>query len=69
MKNDENVNKIIEFLEEKIKNTKAKLAAYDSPIMQNMTKDSPHLQMDYIRLSTELQANEDTLLAIRKFAV
>lgn len=62
------MEKIIEYLEEKIANLKGKLSKYDSPIMQDMAKSSTHLQMDYIRLSSELQANEDNLLAIRKFA-
>lgn len=68
MKNENQVKKIIEYLQGKIINLKEKLKQYDSPIMQEMCKNSPHLQMDFIRLTTELQANEDNLLAIQKFA-
>ena len=68
MQNNNEVQKIIEYLEGKISNLKDRLKAYESPIMQDMAKNSPHLQMDYIRLSSELQANEDNLLAIRKFS-
>ena len=68
MKSENQVKKIIEYLQGKISNLKEKLKQYDSPIMQEMCKNSPHLQMDFIRLTTELQANEDNLLAIQKFA-
>lgn len=68
MQNDNQVQKIIEYLQGKIQNIQQKLKAYESPIMQDMAKNSPHLQMDYIRLTTELQANEDNLLAIQKFS-
>ena len=67
MQKEDQVKKIIEYLEGKISNIKERLKAYESPIMQDMAKNSPHLQMDYIRLSSELQANEDNLLAIVKF--
>lgn len=67
MQNDNQVQKIIEYLQGKIHNIKEKLRDYENPIMQDMAKNSPHLQMDYIRLSTELQANEDNLLAIQTF--
>jgi len=67
MQTNYEVEKIIEYLQGKIANYKEKLKAYESPIMQDMAKNSPHLQMEYIRLSTELQANEDNLLAIQKF--
>lgn len=67
MQNQNQVKKIIEYLQGKISNLKEKLKQYDSPIMQEMCKSSPHLQMDYIRLTTELQTNEDNLLAIQKF--
>lgn len=66
--NDNQVEKIIEYLQGKIEGLKGKLKAYESPIMQDMAKNSTHLQMDYIRISAELQANEDNLLAIQKFA-
>lgn len=69
MQTDHQVKKIIEYLQGKIANLKEKLKAYESPMMQDMAKNSPHLQMDYIRLSTELQTNEDNLLAIEKFSV
>jgi hypothetical protein len=61
------VKKIIEYLNGKIASLKEKLKQYDSPIMQDMAKNSPHLQMDYIRIASELQANEDNLLAIKTF--
>jgi hypothetical protein len=61
------VEKIIEYLQGKIANLKEKLKAYDSPMMQDMAKNSLHLQIEYIRLTSELQANEDNLLAIQKF--
>jgi len=69
MQKDTQVKKIIEYLQAKIDNLKEKLKAYESPIMQDMAKNSPHLQMDYIRLSTELQANEENLLAIESFYI
>lgn len=68
MQNTEEVQKIIEYLQGKIINLKEKLKAYESPMMQDMAKNSLHLQMDYIRISAELQANEDNLLAIQKFS-
>lgn len=67
MQTTKEVKKIIEYLQGKINSLKEKKAAYDSPIMQDMAKNSPHLQMDYIRISTELQTNEDNLLAIKTF--
>lgn len=65
--NSSDVKKIIEYLEGKIESLKQKLKTYESPIMQDMARNSPHLQMDYVRLTAELQANEDNLLAIRTF--
>jgi hypothetical protein len=67
MPNQDQVKKIIDYLQAKISNLKEKLKQYDTPIMQEMAKNSPHLQMDYIRLTTELQANEENLLAIQNF--
>jgi hypothetical protein len=67
MQKNTEVEKIIEYLQGKIESIKQKLKAYESPMMQDMAKSSIHLQMDYIRLSTELQVNEDNLLAIQKF--
>lgn len=61
------VKQIIEYLSGRIANLKEKLKQYESPIMQDMAKNSPHLQYDYIRLSVELQTLEDNLLAIEKF--
>lgn len=68
MPNQTEVEKIIEYLAAKIAILKERLKAYESPMMQDMAKSSPHLQMDYIRLSAELNANEDNLLAIQKFS-
>lgn len=68
MQNEKQVERIIEYLNGKIHNLKQRLTAYENPIMQEMAKNSPHLQMDYIRLSAELNANEDNLLAIQKFS-
>lgn len=61
------VKTIIEFIQGKIDNLKEKLSAYDTPIMQDLAKTSQHIQYDYIRLKTELQANEENLLLIKKF--
>lgn len=36
--------------------------------MQEMAKNSPHLQIEYMRITTELQVNEDNLLAIQTFS-
>lgn len=68
MKTNDQVKKIIDYLEGKISHLKDALAKYDSPMMQEMAKNSPHLQMEYTRLTVELQANEDNLLAIRTFS-
>lgn len=56
MENNNDVEKIIEYLEGKIENLKKRLAAYESPIMQEMAKSSSHLQLDYTRLNAELLA-------------
>jgi hypothetical protein len=68
MQKDRQVEKIIEYLQGKITNLKSRLKGFESPIMQDMAKNSPYLQMDYIRITSELQANEDNLLAIQKFS-
>lgn len=67
MQKDTQVKKIITYLEGKISSIREKLKQYDTPMMQEMAKNSPHLQMEYTRLTVELQANEDNLLAIRTF--
>lgn len=67
MKSNPEVQNIIDFLTEKITRQKAKLSEYESPIMQEMIKSSPHLQYEYIRTKTELESHEDILLAINKF--
>lgn len=62
------MKKIILYLEGKIKKLEEALKKYDSPMMQDMAKNSPHLQMEYTRLSVELQVIEDNLLAIKTFS-
>ena len=67
MQNNNDVKKIIQYLQGKIDNLKRKKAEYDSPMMQDMVKNSPHYQVEYSRLCIELQVNEDNLLAIKTF--
>jgi hypothetical protein len=61
------VEQIIEYLKAKIESTKKELDKYESPIMVDITKNSPHLQFEYIRLKAILQENEAILLTIDKF--
>ena len=67
MSNNPQVKQIIEYIEAKIANLKERLKQYETPMMQDMAKTSPYLQMDYIHITAELRANEDNLLAIQKF--
>lgn len=68
MKTNKEVEKIINYLEAKIKGIQDRLSQYQGPLMQEMAKNSPHLQMEYTRLSIELQANQENLLVIKNFS-
>lgn len=68
MQTNEQVEKIILYLEGKIEKLKQGLQKFESPIIQDLSKNSPHLQMEYTRLSVELQTTEDNLLAIKTFS-
>jgi hypothetical protein len=68
MKNNTQVKKIIEYLSEKISNSKEKIKEYEAPVMQDLMKSSPHLQYEYVRLKTAIEENENNLLVIEKFS-
>jgi len=61
------VKKIIQYLDGKTASLRSKIEAYNSPIMQAIIKDNIHLQYDYTRLQSQLEAYEDILLAITQF--
>lgn len=65
-KNQE-VEHIKNFLAAKVEGLRSKIGGYDNPIMHEMLKHSPHLQLDFIRMKGELTAYEDALLAINNF--
>lgn len=68
MQTENKVKQIIEYLQEKIKSLEKKIKDYDGPIMQELAKNSPHLQYDYTRLKAQLESTEDDLRVIMKFA-
>jgi|GEM_PF-6597677 len=65
--NKAEVQKIKEYLRGRIAILQKKVQEFESPILQEMCKNSPHLQFDYIKVTTALQELQDTLLAIEKF--
>lgn len=65
---DIKVKRIIRYIQAKIANLQKKKAEYDSPIIQEQARNSPHYQAEYNRICIELQVNEDNLLAIETFS-
>jgi hypothetical protein len=68
MQNDDQVKKIIEYLQGKIANLKERLEKFETPIMVEQAMKNPGLQMEYLRLQARIDEIEDNLLAIQKFS-
>lgn len=61
------VDKIKSFIALKVENLKQQIAEYETPIMQELVKASPHMQLDILIKKAELRANEENLMAIETF--
>lgn len=60
------VENIISLLETKKNIIKVKIDEYNSPIMIDLIKNSPHLQLEYTRLNATHEVVEDLLITIRE---
>lgn len=68
MKTNTEVEKIIQYLEDKLAQIRGKIEKYETPILGEVLKNSSHIQSEYFRLCARADEIEDNLLAIKRFS-
>lgn len=68
MKTNTEVEKIIQYLEDKLKQIRGKIEKYETPILGDVLKSNAHVQTEYFRLCARADEIEDNLLAIKRFS-
>ena len=68
MQTKSDVEKIIEYMQDKLESIRKKMEKYEGPIMAEVLKNNQHVATEYFRLCARADEIEDNLLAIQKFA-
>lgn len=61
------VENIINYLQEKKKLAEAKVKDYQGPIISDIAKNSPHMQLDYTRQNAIIDTLDEVLMTIQQF--
>lgn len=65
--NSNHVMNIINYLKEKKKLAESKVKDYQGPIISDIAKTSPHMQLDYTRQNAIIDTLDEVLMTIEQF--
>lgn len=61
------VEKIVNYLNEKKTKAESRLKEYQGPVMASELRNSPHMQVEQTRLVTTVELLDDVIMAINQF--
>jgi len=64
---NKHVINIINYLKEKKRLAEAKVKDYQGPIISDIAKNSPHMQLDYTRQNAIIDTLDEVLMTIEQF--